>query len=279
VKAQNLTISVPGDKCDKNCGYCISTITWQPENDMSLMASNVRKVKEFASKLKVPSVLFTGKKEPFLAMDEMLWLIRRFKDYWVEVQTNGILLNKHPEEFAMKLMKFKVNVVAFSIDRLEDITKYEDTFATLTKFGIIVRVCFNLTKEITAKHGFYSIMSEVIKRKDKSGVPFIRQVLFRNISYPSTAAKNHPTVKWIDNNVSQVDYLSILDQAMRANMKVIRTVSYTGIVIYSYNRLSSVCFSDYCLQETSKTEDIRSLIFHSDGHVYTSWDDPTSVLF
>jgi len=229
--------------------------------------------------LKIPSVLFTSKKEPFLAIDEMLWLIRRFKDYWIEVQTNGILLNKHAEEFATKLMKFKVNVVAFSIDRLEDIAKYEDTFATLAKFNVLTRVCFNLTNKITAKHGFYSIMSEVIKRKDKNGLPFIRQVLFRNISYPSTAAKDHPTVKWIDNNVSQADYLSILEQAMRAEMKTIRTVPYTGTIIYSYRKLSSVCFSDYCLQESNKTEDIRSLIFHSDGHIYTSWDDPTSVLF
>jgi len=279
MKAQNLTISVPGDKCDKDCKYCISKITWQPDNNMSVMSDNLQKVKNLAYKTGITNVMFTSKREPFLNINQMLWLMRRFEDYWLEVQTNGIQLNKYSGELAKELMRVKVNVVAFSIDNMKDLAKYEDTFATLAQFGIITRVCFNMTNIITSKHGFYSIMEEVIKRRDKQGVPFIRQVLFRNINYPSTAPAVHPTVKWIDENVNPAHYKSIVEQAKRAGMKKIRVVPHTGTEIYSYKKLTSVCFSDYCIQETNKTDDIRSVILQSDGHVYTSWDDPSSILF
>ena len=122
-------------------------------------------------------------------------------------------------------------------------------------------------------------MDKVTKWRDRTGVSYVRQVLFRNISYPTTAPKEHPVVKWIDENVSIAHYASIVEQASRAGMQKTRTVPYTGTEIYSYNKLASVCFSDYCIQESNKTDDIRSIIFHSDGHVYTSWDDPTTVLF
>ena len=40
-----------------------------------------------------------------------------------------------------------------------------------------------------------------------------------------------------------------------------------------------VTIIDYCIQEYNNTEDIRSLIYHQDGYMYTSWDKPASILF
>ncbi len=278
MKAQNLTISIPCSECDKNCLYCISTITWQPESNIKLMAENLPKVKRVADRAGVTNVLITSKKEPFMNIGETLSFANEFKDYWLEIQTNGLHLNKHADACARDLSIRGVNIVAFSVDKLDNIDKYADTFATLARYGIITRVCFNLTKLITKRYGFYNIMDRVVNRKDSNGIPFIRQVLFRNISYPSTAFKGYPAVKWIDANVSHADYITLVDQATRADMKKLRTIPHTGITIYSYQGVS-VCFSDYCIQESNMTEDIRSLIFHADGHLYTSWDDPASILF
>lgn len=277
MKAQNLTISVPCDKCDKDCPYCISSITWSPEPNVKLMMANLSKVKRTADQSGITSVLITSKKEPFLDFGRMLWLCGHFKDYWLEVQTNGIYLNKHADMCARDMAKNGVNVVAFSIDVLSDIDKYSKTFTILAKHGIITRLCINLTKMITKRYGFYSIMEKITQYKDGNGIPLIRQVLFRNINYPSTAFEGHPAVKWINDNVSRVDYMTIIDQMKRSNLKKIRTIPHTGTVIYSYKSVS-VCFSDYCIQESNKTEDIRSLIFQGDGHLYTSWDDPASII-
>lgn len=283
MKAQNLTISVPSDECDKKCRYCISTITWQPEDNVHLIYDNLPKVKRVADRAGITNVLITSKKEPFLNVNTMLSLASHFKDYWLEVQTNGIYLNKNILGWLItQLSKSKINVIAFSIDQIEQLDKYMDTFATLKKHGIITRVCFNLTKMITGFYSFFDIMREATKRKDDNNVPLVRQVLFRNISHPSTADEEHSAVQWINRNVDPADYQRLVAQSERAlktgAMREIRTIPHTGTTIYSFMD-ASVCFSDYCIQESNKTEDIRSLIFQSDGHLYTSWDDPASILF
>jgi hypothetical protein len=281
VKAQNLTISVPGNKCDKNCDYCISTITWQPEDNVHLMFDNLSKVKRVADRSDVTNLLITSKKEPFLNCGELLAIAREFSDYWIEVQTNGRWLNSL-SRIPIELVRSKINVVAFSIDELKQVSEYAETFHVLKKHGIITRVCFNITNMITGFYSFFDIMREATKYKDEKGLPLVRQVLFRNINYPSTADKNHPVVKWIDKHVKPKDYRTLITQAKRAidagDIRKLRVIPHTGTTIYSYMG-ASICFSDYCIQESNKTEDIRSLIFQSDGHLYTSWDDPASILF
>jgi len=286
MKAQNLTISVPAERCDKNCPYCISMITWQPDNDIIRMYENLSAVQRVADRAGVTNVLITSKREPFMNSGETLHFARCFMDYWLEIQTNGLYLSKHVssdnEAFAIELSRCRVNVIAFSIDQLEDIDNYADVFKTLKKFGIITRVCINLTKKITSKYGFYNITEAVTKHRDERGIPYVRQLLFRDINYPSTASKDSRVVQWIDENVNSAHYTSIVAQAVRAeatgDMRELRKIPHTGVTIYSYKNLS-ICFSDYCIQEKNRTEDIRSLIFQSDGHLYTSWDDPASILF
>jgi len=48
--------------------------------------------------------------------------------------------------------------------------------------------------------------------------------------------------------------------------------------IYDYKGLS-VSSSDYCMQDESGADDIRSLIFMEDGHLYTNWNSKASILF
>jgi hypothetical protein len=273
MEAQNLTISIPADKCDKNCEYCISTITWQPKRDHGLMIRNMHKVKRLANVARVTNVLVTSKKETFLGYSHMLWVMEQFKDYWLEVQTNGIQLNKYPKRFVGDLVRSGVNVVAFSIDDIPTLHCYMDTFKILSDNGIVVRVCINLTKKITDHYNLPGIMAAIMS------VRFVRQVLFRNINYPSTAAKNNPSVKWIDKNVDAKMYRIMYEVMISQGFTpAIRTIPHTGVAIHDWNGIS-VCFSDYCLQETNKTDDIRSLILHQDGHLYTSWDSPASILF
>lgn len=282
MKAQNLTISVPASECDKNCPYCISMITWQPPNDIVRMSANLFVVQRVADQAGVTNVLITSKREPFMNIRETLNFAFQFKHHWLEIQTNGIYLNAHTEnrseDIVRDLFARNVNVIAFSIDDLDAIDEYASTFELLKEYGIITRVCINLTRKIMKDHGFYGIMDRITKYKDKQDIPFVRQLLFRNINYPSTASKDLKAVQWIDENVDLADYAMIKEQALRANMKERRFIPHTGVIIYSYRKVA-ICFSDYCIQEKNRTDDIRSLIFHSDGHLYTSWDDPASILF
>ena len=273
MEAQNLTISVPAGKCDKNCEYCISTITWQPESNQSLMRRNMPKVKRLAEVARVTNVMITSKKEPFLAYHHLMWAVDHFKDYWLEVQTNGIQLNTDAVGYGDDLSKSGVNVVAFSVDDLTKLHEYINMFHTLADLGIVVRVCINLTRKITDHYNLPGIMAMIMS------VRAVRQVLFRNINYPTTTTnKRHPAVKWIDENVDGGMYATMYEVMVDMKLPPIRTIPHVGVTTYDWNGVS-VCFSDYCLQETNQTTDIKSLIYHQDGHLYTSWDRQASILF
>ena len=103
MKAQNLTVSVPANKCDKDCPYCISKITWETNPDQVLVQRNIPKVKRLANSAEISNVLITSKKEPFMNYDGLIWMANQFSDYWLELQTNGIELNKKPAKAARDL--------------------------------------------------------------------------------------------------------------------------------------------------------------------------------
>jgi hypothetical protein len=272
MEAQNLTISIPAKKCDKNCEYCISDITWPPPQDHSLMVRNLDKVKRLANTARVTNVMITSKKEPFMAYHYTMWAIDHFKDYWLEVQTNGIHLYNNTRECVADLARSGVNVVAFSIDDIPTLHVYMNLFKELSENGMVVRVCINLTKKITDHYNLPGIMAAIMS------VRFVRQVLFRSINYPSTATPGTSPVRWIDKNVDAKMYRIMYEVMISQGFPAVRTIPHTGVTIYDWNGVS-VCFSDYCIQETNKTNDIRSLIYHQDGHLYTSWDSKASILF
>lgn len=273
MKAQNLTISVPSDKCDKNCPYCISRITWQTEPNIHLMRRNLQQVKNLTSIAGVTNVLLTSKKEPFQNFDEVIFLAKEFIDsHWVEVQTNGIEFSKNPKDYSKELYLAKVNILAISIDKMKQLNRLQDAIKIATRFDLVIRICINISGFISDTFTFEEIMRNIIS------VGNVRQVLLRNINYPTSADPNSPEVLWIDQNVTKDGYKNLYDEMIKMKLDIIRTIPQTGVTTYDYDGIS-VCFSDYCIQESNEHENIRSLIFQDDGHVYTSWDKRSSILF
>jgi hypothetical protein len=41
----------------------------------------------------------------------------------------------------------------------------------------------------------------------------------------------------------------------------------------------AVTFFEYCVQDSNGEDDIRSLIYNQDGHLYTTWNSPASMIF
>ena len=204
--------------------------------------------------------------------DGLIWMANQFSDYWLELQTNGIELNKKPAKAARDLYKAGLNILAISIDKMKFLNQSSETLKILSKHNIVVRVCINVTEFISDIYTFEDIMRIIIN------VGNVSQVLFRNINYPSSTDKNNSAVKWIDRFADGEGYKSLYIQMRGMLLKKVRTIPQTGITTYSYKGIS-VCFSDYCIQESNKMENIRSLIFQDNGHLYTSWDDPASILF
>ncbi|MBU0958502.1 MAG: 4Fe-4S cluster-binding domain-containing protein [Nanoarchaeota archaeon] len=272
MKANNLTISIPtvSPRCDKNCPYCISEITWKTKPNPALMLSNLKKVKNLIKVSGVSNILITSKGEPFLNKEMLQIIMMEFRDYWLEIQTNGLQLKRNIHDFVTLLSAGQVNIVAFSVDQPWDVVDLSFVFKRLEDFGIISRVCLNITDRF--KDYFCNGLMENAK------VNGVKQLLFRNINYPSNADKENKAVKWIDKNVDKMIYIRLHKEMMEMNLPIIREIKETETKTFDYNGIS-VCFSDYCIQEKNEVSDIRSLIFHEDGHVYTSWNTPASILF
>lgn len=273
MEAQNLTISVPNKGCDKNCPYCISKINEYMKTNYGLMVRNIPKVLSVADAAQVSSVLFTGKGEPFLNYETLIFCIDKFSRYPVEVQTDGVLLfdkSFDNTEMLSDLAKYGTNTIAISLDDIYNIYKWKPFYAKIRSQGMLVRICVNLTDMIPAELSFTSFMEEI-----KSFA--VDQVLIRRISYPSTAKPNKQT-KWIDEHTDTSRYEDMYIEMCRMEESFRIRVLPHGAEVFDVGGVA-VSFSDYCVQEANNTRDIRSLIFQEDGHLYTSWSSKASILF
>lgn len=268
LKAENLTISLPNRGCNKNCPYCVSRMTGYMESDFWLMLKNAKKVRRIAEAAEVTSVLFTGKGEPLLSFDELRELSSEFRDFPLELQTNGLLLD---ESALNALCVMGMNVVAISVDSADGFASCASKIKGIVSRGMIPRITLNLAGGILTWSA-----CDVIHNFIDLGV---RQATFRRIVSPEDP-KHEATAKWIEKNApleAYIKFMTTLTEVLGRSGKLVRTLN-NGMQVWDVGGLS-VMHSEYCVQERDRGDDIRSLVFQEDGHLYTSWNSGASVLF
>ena len=278
MKANNLTISIPqpknGPRCDKNCPYCISLMTCPVQFNYDLFFDNLEKVKYVAKACSVSSVLLTGKGEPTLNYHLLLQAAMKFDSFPMELQTNGRWLLDHID--ALKELKaVGLDTLAFSIDNLYNVNELEPLSKLAHDLGMTVRACLNLNNNINPEIRFVEIIASI---KDF----LIDQLLFRQLMVPDKALETEVSKRtqlWIKENVDVSVYNRLYQEMLNIvdEKDLIRILPH-GVRVYDIDNIA-VTFSDYCIQEYNDTEDIRSLIYLEDGHLYTSWDKISSRLF
>lgn len=271
MKANNLSICVPYKGCDKNCPYCVSKMTrYNVCSDIRYMARNYRKVKNFAKMANVTSVSITGKGEPCLNMKDTLELIREFCEFPVELQTNGLKLLREPALISAMQLE-GLDVLSLSFDKLSDFDKFSTLFLIAHNHGLTTRVTYNITRMTPKDTSFLDFMTLC----EKYGID---QFSFRQVTVPKEikilTEEAKKAKKWIEENVYTPQYLLLKDQ-IKGNL--LRELPY-GAALFDYEGISVTAF-DYCIQEKSDSNDIRSLIFQEDGHVYSTWNSKASRIF
>ena len=278
-QADNLTISVPIEYqknkkpnenpfCNKNCGYCVSKMTGFNEPNEQLMVRNIKKIISIAISSDINSVLFTGKGEPLLNIDYLTKTASELSMFPLEIQTNGLLLN---EETIEKLYLAGFNVISISVDHENYFTTIlPDRIPLIHKYNMLIRLSLNINDKLASM-----TMNEIIEfcRTYK-----VNQLLLRKLSIP-IKGKDNAVELWIDKHAPDklFDTLqSELSSIIHEHGKLIRKLNQ-GIKIYDVFDIS-VTVSDYCIQETSNEENLRSLIFEDDGHLYTSWNSKASAI-
>lgn len=290
--ANNLTLSLPlegSPKCDKNCPYCVSNMTYGVRPDKKLFLSNLSKAKTVARTSGVSSVLITAKGEPFLYQN-MRTIGSQMREWPLEIQTNGKLLFSLFEDGDGDVDEFSgvvheaFNVIAVSIDEWETWEKYQPMFEAFEILGKIVRVTLNVTDKLLKDKSFDPIgcgggwiFNQALRMaKDTS----VRQLSFRRIvvpQYHTFSDASIQTMEWIHDHSCEGIYNGLLDSLAAQEKKFVRSMDF-GAEVYDIDGISVTHF-DECVQSGSEDYEIRSLIYQEDGHLYTTWDSPGSILF
>lgn len=272
MRAGNVSVCIPYKGCDKNCEYCVSKMTgMQMESDPSLMKANVKKVKKLADVAQVFSILLTGKGEPMCNLPMVEYFIVVFKEYSVELQTNGIILRKDLSLLG-HLSSLGLNIVAVSVDDFADFDP--DFLNAIHTYGMLSRVTFNLTNKmyIDGKPPSFRDLMDLCK------TAHVDQMTIRNVVAPDNTPETKESI-WIKENVPVWIYSNLVSQMKDICLdpekaQLIMKLPY-GVEVYDYEGIA-ISYSDYCIQNNHNGEDIRSLIYQEDGHIYTSWNSGAS---
>jgi uncharacterized Fe-S cluster-containing radical SAM superfamily protein len=271
MRANNLTISVSAPKCTKNCPFCISKMTPAVEEDNVTFLANLPILKTIVQTAQVSSILITSKNEPMDNRDFVFRVSNFFKDYPTELQTNGIRLRDDPSALR-GLVANPVNIVAISINSPEELHSFIQTFVELSRNGFLIRLTIILN-DAWKNEGY----SDILRFCNDY---HIRQLTFRVPTVPVVRVSSPASdkiEKWINRHNTGYDHITYnLAEECTAD-SFVRTLPF-GAHIYDVRGVG-VTVMDYCIQENSNSEDIRSLIYQHDGHLYTTWDKKGSIIF
>ncbi len=279
MKANNLTISIPYRGCDRNCPYCVSKMTGYITADEYAFSRNLKKVKMVADTCGITSLLITGKGEPFLNTGAIDEVITTFRNYPVEVQTNGHRLlswfHSDKNKFLLRCRYSPgINVFAVSLDRAESLQRCRDMFRYLDEAGAVIRVTMNASTWLKDT-SFETFIDHCLDAR-------IRQFSIRKLTIPNFVDNSdredyRKTAQWINDHASGLEYDRLIEEFLAGSYEKLRELNF-GASIYDVRGISFTHF-DYCIQDSSTGEDIRSLIYQEDGHLYTSWNSRASIIF
>lgn len=276
MKANNLSIAIPNKGCDKLCHYCVSNMTGFTDANEELFEINLKKAKKMADTAGVTSVSITGKGEPTLNMNMVKRICEHFQEHPIEIQTNGLRLAQSLDGVDQLCMA-GVDIFALSMDKLSDFEDMKSVIERVHYMGRTVRVTMNVTDMLPHPKNF-GFMNYMLKCGEYNADQFS----FRQITIPYGTDETATHI-WIrqhaENNTYYEHLIAQFNDIQEREYKypLIRILSY-GAKLYDVGGISFTYF-DYCIQDSAGIDDIRSLIYQEDGHMYTSWASKASRLF
>ena len=274
MKAQTLAVCLPGTACDKKCPYCVSKMTWNPPINEDVWLHNISKAVFFAQMAQVTDVIITGKGEPFIN-DYLCRALSAFRQWPLIVQTNGKRLAGNPEflKHILSAVEFgHINVLSVSIDNPEQVESYKALWNSMGDI-LTARITVMLTPEV-CKMSFEEWVKICALYK-------IRGLTFREVTIPTECTlEGEETKQWIQTNIATNSQIAEWKHHFDSSFDlgpILRRLPY-GAIIRDFDGVSVTKF-EYCIQDSSGEDDIRSLIYNQDGHLYTSWNSPASMIF
>lgn len=292
MKIQTFSIVVGTSACDADCPFCISHTTGFENlpKTREINEINFDKAVKLAEMCGTTTVLLTGKGEPTLYPDEILWYLLRLKKHFpfIELQTNALQIgslaaplsksSKITEDMLSLWRNCGLNTIAISTvgiraDHNEIIYQkpYPDLLRTvdfLHGLGFSIRLC------VMMMDGMVDDPLEVHEVVKWCKNNHVEQLTIRPIRKPnSRLALFDPTPE--DRYVTEHGLRSEQEQSIRhavetqANHIMTLMNGAHKARIYDYEG-QNICVSD-CLTVEPSSDEIRTLIFYGSGELFFDW--------
>ena len=295
MKIQSLSICVPlpeGDRhCFNACRFCVSKMHEEeyPCLPSDTMLANVRWENEFRKRLEFArdngcnTVMLTGQNEPQQNMPFM----RRFSVInqrlpssfkWIEIQTTGAGLKR---EGLLSLQDYGITTISLSVSSLDsDVNalinctpKYlkvdiGDLIFEARNIGFNIRLSLNMNKAILSD---FEAEGYSMFQKIKSFRP--DQVTFRKLY----AAPGTCQAAWVEKEATKENELKKIEDHIKRNGTLLNILEY-GQLQYGLDGISYVVDND-CMAKEQKAGIYKYLILRPNMHLYSQWDQSSSLIF
>jgi len=295
MKIQTFSVVVGGDACNAKCPYCVSKLTGSKnglkcgQKPMEINKRNFGIACNFAKQSGVSTVLLTGKGEPLLYADHIyryLEMLEKWQFPFIELQTNGIRLHNDISEYTLKdwygagLTTISLSCVDYLPANNEKIFGEEihllSNIAKLHELGFSVRIsCVGI-------RGMVDNVSRIIEFADWCKTHEVEQFTWRPVTNISAKEAQGDEVKagiykWINTfkvkSSRGIELHSWFDSPKNATLLL--ELAHGAKVYDCYGQNVSL---NSCLTESPNPDDIRQLIFSSDGHLRYSWTKEGAII-
>jgi len=284
MKFQTLSLVVGTKACNASCPFCISKMTFLPNEKLICDSINIRNLKKslrLAEIGNVTTVILTGKGETLLFPTQIttyLEELNKFNFPFIELQTNGKILeddsiNQFLSEWAqLGLTTILISNVGYDAELNRQI--YFPNDPRWIDIEKIVNKCksYGINARLTTmgiKGGIDSPnkIKMLLSWADKLGV---KQLTWRPVSHPENT-----TMEWILKNSLDPSQIESIKDFVIKNGKLLYNLLHGAAVYDLFGQ--NFCLTN-CLTIDPSEETIRQLIFYPTGNLYTDWSLKGSIL-
>lgn len=295
---QSLSVVVPNRKCVNDCAFCVSKMhceTYPNQMDdnlpfFDLYLKDYIKRLEFARHNGCNTVMLTGNSEPqqnrkFLTYFGLFMQMMRDPFQWVEMQTTGVMLDTNYLRFLRNHVG--VNLISLSISSLDDMEnmaiigcptnmffKLNELCSEIKRYDFSLRLSLNLS-DVFEKYSPKELL-EACKNLGADQVTL--RVLY-------TQSKRTPQGKWVSEHILSPARTQEYAQYIKYTGTVLGRLPY-GAIKYSIHGMSTVVDTDCMAKRVQQAENdnidmntYKYLILQPNCKLYSSWDDPASLIF
>lgn len=275
--------------CNAKCPYCISRMT--PKQGLTLQEPkvnwrNFRKSCQFAKMKGVTNVIITGKGEPTLCPEQIskfLEEMERFRFPIIELQTNGIMLERNFEKYEKYLLDWyrkgldviSISIAHYNPEKNREIFTTEEEYIDLESLiKKLHEIGFSVRLSCVLIRGYIDNVDAVMELISAAKRWKVEQLTLRHLCKPERT-EDVVVFHWTNKHILNDKELEKIRIFLDEYGKRLITLGH-GAVVYDFDG-QNVCLTN-ALTIEPYTENVRQLIFFPDGHLRYDWQFKGAIL-